>query len=302
MFFAFTLNTFSAEPEVKSLNLSFDDFTVTSNEEKEKEGKEQSSINKLRNSIDEFFDRSVQKIETIKKQGTDGLNNLQKQERRTRKLTTKQNPASLFPDPFFYDAIYKEKNKFITYLYIYNDKSNRDNNYIPKIVSYNMMQELFLLAKSSQKISKFYELFHASREDKTFNINAVDEFGNTLLLTALRNGNFEIFFFLLTQNANVNICNKASVCPIQLAVYSNNINAVQAMCEKNVNINVRDKNGLLVMQYAIYQRNIEVFNLLLARYLKYSPNQKERIELIEFTENIGMEEPALKMRKAFYLQ
>jgi ankyrin repeat protein len=311
-------NSFGAEPENGELNFSFDDFTIV-NEPPSEEADFKNVNNKNENSkksffgfggkgqgrtnsksIDEFFDKSYQVLEDIKKIGQEsfeGLTNKNKPKKKKKKI----NPALAFPDPFFYDVVYTKNNQFITLSYVYNDKANKDNLHIPKLKYYDTFKELLSIAKSNKNHSRFYELFDTSRQNKKFDINETDEFGNTLLLTALRNGNFEIFLFLLSQNANPDICNNNNICPIQLAVYSNNLDATKALCDKNVNIKVRDKNGIVVMQYAIYQRQIKIVEILLSRYMKYPVNKSERAYLIEFSRNSGLESLSEEMEKRFQM-
>jgi hypothetical protein len=319
-FFTFIfLNVFGADPEPGSLNFSFDDFTVTNTAPSESEniktentkevkqkrgflgfGGKEGRQTENKSSIDDFFDKGIQTLQDLKKIGQESIDELTKKNKPTKKKKV-VDLAKSFPDPFFYDAIYTKDTKFIAYAYLYNDKTNKDNDHIPKLKTYNAIKELFDIAKSEKGHDKFYELFKASKQDKTFNINQTDAFGNTLLLTALRNGNLEIFLFLLSQNANPNICNNNNICPIQLAVYSNNIDATKALCVKGVNIRVRDNNGILVMQYAIYQRQIKIVQILLERYMQYPVNRSERLELVDFTYNSGLENLAKEMEKRFML-
>jgi hypothetical protein len=301
---------FAAEPEVKSLNLSFDDFTVTDTSAMEKEilaekaGEKSESGIKEKSALDEFFDKSLKVFDAFKKKGGEVINSIAPQSNFT-VTETKKAPkkdvdlAKSFPDPLFYEAQYDMKSKFITYAYIYNDKTNRDNNHIPKLKNYDIYSELFSLAKASSKQSRFYELFHSLVSESTFNINEKDEFGNTLLLTAIRNGNYNVFFFLLNKDANPSICNKKNVCPLHLALYADNLILLKVLLEKNVNIRITDKDKMSPLQYAIYENKKEIFDLLLTRYLKYTPDKNERKELIEFAESLQRINYAQEMKKIF---
>lgn len=298
---------FAAEPEVKSLNLSFDDFTVIDKTETEKEiptEKNEPSI-KEKSSLDEFFDKSLKIFDNFKKKGGEVINSIAPEANlfvTETKQPTKQkdiDPAKSFPDPFFYEAQYDMKSKFITYAYIYNDKTNRDNKHIPKLRNYDIYSELFSLSKASSKQSRFYELFHSLVSEPTFNINEKDEFGNTLLLTAMRNGNYEVFFFLLNKGANPSICNKKNVCPVHLALYADNLVLLKVLLEKNANIRITDKDNMSPLQYAIYENKQEIFDLLIARYLKYTPDQNERSELIEFAESLQRTKYTEEMKRNF---
>jgi hypothetical protein len=297
---------FAAEPELKSLNLSFDDFTVIDKAETEKDSPaENGEPNvKQKSALDEFFDKSLKVFDTFKKKGGDVINSIAPQSNITvtenQKAPKKDvDPAKSFPDPLFYEAKYDMKRKFITYAYLYNDKTSRDNNHIPKLKNYDIYSELFSLAKASSKQSRFYELFHSLVSDPSFNINEKDEFGNTLLLTAMRNGNYNVFFFLLNKDANPSICNKKNVCPTHLALYADNLVLLKALLEKNVNIRITDKDNMSPLQYAIYENKKEIFDLLLTRYFKYTPDKNERKDLIEFAESLQRTHYAEEMRRNF---
>jgi ankyrin repeat protein len=279
-----------AEPEVKDLNLSFDDFRVVI--EEEKQPKAQKPI-QAKNNLEEFFDKNTERLKRLELLKKQDENNLKLKIRRPQNLE--------LPDPFFYDAIYLQKQKFIASAFIYNDKTNKDNNYIPKFLQYNSSKDLFYFAKRRPDREKFYAVYNASREDKSFDINVKDEFGNTLLLTALHYGNFEIFFFLLARGADVNLCNNKGVCPIQLAVYEGGDEIVKALCMRNVDIKVKDKNNFTALEYAIYNRNYQTSFTLLERYLSYPRDNTERKALIDLAESTGMEQFALKMREIFQI-
>lgn len=310
LFFTCTLisKTFGAEQE-NNLNFSFDDFTVINGEQEQPKQKpaavkaEPELIETDKESgksyLDEFFDKSLQTFEDLKKTGSKLINDLNKPRDATSVKTTTEDRAKNLPDPLFYDAIYNQNNKFITYAYVYNDKSNKDNAYIPKVYNYKIEAELLKLAKSTNERSKFYELFNTSREDKTFNINFTDQFGNTMLLTAMRNKNFEIFYFLLTQHANPDICNKANICAIHIAIHAFNFNLVKAICDVEGEIRMKDLNGVSPIEFAIFNDLEDIFDILLKRYLKYPINKQERLAMLEFANNAQAVKYYKKMRRAF---
>ncbi len=311
----FTVNVW-AQDEFGS-NITFDDFEVITEEQlpdvkpsKEVKtiektdkkrffsfGKKKDIEEKEESYLDEFFNKSVKLVDDLKKKGSNSIGQFSLQEEKKKKK--KKEVVVSFPDPFFYDAIYEESDKFITYSYIYNDKTNKDNRHIPRLQNYDIIADLFKLVKAIPQRDKFYEVFKLYKSDKNSNINIQDKFGNTLLLTAMRNANFEAFFFLLSQGADVDLCNERRICPIQIAVYGNNVDLVSALSQKNVDIRVQDKNGVSVLYYAIYQRQIRIVEILLERYMRYPKNQKERQDLIEFASNSGLEDLSIKMQKMF---
>ena len=295
-----------AQPSVKSFDFSFDDFKVVTDEEKPKKQEvelKKEDQTKLKSSLDDFFKKSAEQIENLKQ--NIGISPKEKQKRKAAvrtKLNKNLSPSEKAPNPLFYDSEYYEAPKFYTYSYVYTDKTNKDNLHIPKMRYYNRMGELFSLTKSLTKKGQFYNLYNTTRRDQNFNINAQDEFGNTLLLTALRNGNFEIFSFLLEQDADPNLCNDNTICPIQLAVYSNNLDILRALIAKKADIMVEDGNGLTPIKHSMLEKQDLIFEELLKRYLRLPKNRQERIELIEFAENASIENYAQKMRQVFNLE
>ena len=300
-------------PEIKELNLSFDDFTVIPGnnppqKEEEKIEPKQEEVKKIDTNKDgsvSGFDQIKESLGGVINSGVDKVKtrlkyiNTRSENRKLNKKKRKKEKTPKYPDPFFYDAIYTKEEKFYTYAYIYNDKQNRDNNYIPQFYKYDVTNELFKLAKSRVHRSQFYALYNTTRNNKNFNIDAQDRSGNTLLLTALYNGNFEIFFFLITQGANVNLCNDNNICPIHLAVYSDNFEVIKSLCEHDVDVRVKDKNGTSMLEYAIYQRNNKAILIMLTRYLSYPINYNERLQLIDFTKSVGMKNLANKIENMF---
>lgn len=299
---------FAKGDEVKELNLSFDEFTVIQGEEppkpeqpikqkSESSSQESSKKSFVTNSIKNLLNTGVQKAQSVKNTLLTNTDNKPKKKKKKRKA--EPNPAAKFPNPLFFDVIYENQPLFFAYSYIYEDKKNRDNRYIPELQNFNFTSELLKLAKARNERLDFYTLFNASKAKKNFDINHQDEKGNTMLLTALYYGNFEIFYFLVVQGADVNICNEYGVCPIQLGVYSNNDGVVEFLCNHKVDIMKVDKNGFSVFEYALYQRNYKISSTLLERYLEYPINKTQRNELIEFAKSTGMDDFAKTMIEAF---
>jgi hypothetical protein len=329
LFFLISLKTALAEPTVKSLNISFDDLDVVNDSSEEGGESEARRINeasqpkqdvlavkdntrvaqqevssKVENEskLDSFFDRSLKILERIKKEGGKAIDNTLKivlSEPETQKVKPK-NIAEQFPDPIFYDAIYTKSDKFITYAYVYNNKTNRDNDYIPRLRNYDTMSELFSLSKDKSNIGRFYDLFNVTRDEKNFDINKKDKFGNTLLLTSLRNANIDLFRFLLLNNADPDICNNYEVCPMHLAVFSGNATVVKLLCDVNADIRITDKTGVDLMHYAVYNKQSQILGILLTRYSRYPVNIEERRELVSFAENLGRETEIRLLKETFY--
>jgi ankyrin repeat protein len=307
-FFFFYFCVYAAQNEVKELNISFDDFTIVNNQDnnqnqKQAQDEQPTSVNTQEENNKNFspFD-AIKNLFNTKIKNSSRSNNKNASKSNNLNSTKRQNKnlASRFPDPFFYDVTYSPKPLFWTYEYIYNDKTNRDNRYIPKVQNIDYITMLFEFAINSKQKTDFYSLFNALREDPKFDIDIQDKYGNTLLLTALYYGNFEIFFFLIFHGADVNICNNNSICPIQLGVYSNNVSVVKFLAKYNVDIRKIDANGNSVFEYALYQRNEQIASLLLDVYLTYPADKNERLKLIKFAQSTGMINFANKMEKVFF--
>lgn len=305
-----SINLSTAE-EVKDLNLSFEGFQVITSEEENADGKvvggqtefeednqSKRDRKKAQNNLDKFFDKSLRSIQNIKEKGKKAINKATTPEN-VKAVEIRQNPAKKFPDPLFYDAIYNTRGEFITYAYVYNDKSNKDNNYIPTLKNYNIMEDLFLLSKDGNRKDRFYELFNSAKDDIKFNINKQDINGNTLLITSLRNGNFDVFNFLISQGANPNICNRHDICPVQISVFSKNLATTKALMDVNTDINIVNKDGLNIMQYVIYNGRSDLFKIVLKRYLRYPKNILERQSFIFLAEELGREDFVHEMRLNF---
>ncbi len=136
----------------------------------------------------------------------------------------KVNPADAFPDPIFYDAIYKKNPQSAFPLWIFNDKTSPDNHHIPPMFSYkHIVDDIFPIIRDAQRTSEVISIIDALSTRGDVNLNKQDKFGNTLLHYAIRYNNISVFEKLLSTNGvNPNVCNYSYICPIHLSVYKQN--------------------------------------------------------------------------------
>jgi len=133
----------------------------------------------------------------------------------------KVNPADKFPDPLFYDAIYKKSRYQKAPLWIFNDKSSYENNHIPPIFNYKyIIDDIFPILRDIQRAPETILLIDSIAKRNDVDLNKQDKFGNTLLHYAIRYNNISVFNKLLSTNiVNPNVCNYSYICPIHLSLY-----------------------------------------------------------------------------------
>lgn len=303
---------------MKDLNISYDDFKVVDQQEKStpppgitkpddatSPQAEKSTEAKPEQDAagQDFINQGIKTLTNLRERGTNIISNVVGRKPQEKYDTLPQSEpeekVDTTPDPFFYDAVYNKQSMFITYAYIYNDKTNKDNLYIPRTKQYNIMYELFKILKTSSGNDKFHDLYNLMKENKTFDQNVVDKNGNTMLLTAMRNGNFEILQFLLLESANPNICNNFGICPIQMAVFSSNVIATKLLCDADVDIKIKDRNHMDIIRYTMYHDMMDVFDIVLDRYLRYPVNAAEREDLITFAQGLKNDKFQKALRYAF---
>lgn len=303
----FFYRSHSEEPPLNpDLNISFEGFQVTNTPSEanssQKNEVQNSENSRIKGTIDNFFNRSVKNINKLKSTSLKIIEGQQSPNIPSIETSLKvEAPLVTFPDPLFYNVVYQRRPQFITYAYIYNDKTNKDNDSIPPLLDYNPIEELFILVKDKNQKDKFYELYKVGKKGGKFDINAQDKNGNTFLLIALRNSNFEVFNFLLMQGANPNICNNYNICPIQMAIYSENFVITEALAKRNINLRAKDKNGLDVMRAIIYYGKREILEIILKRYMRYPVDITERQNFMDFAQNLGRIQIYNDLKLAFNL-
>jgi ankyrin repeat protein len=110
-------------------------------------------------------------------------------------------------------------------------------------------------------------------------INSKDEYGNSLLHLAAREGNVDIINYLVSEGANVNSRNIADETPIHLAANSGNLDVVIQLISNGANINVKDSIGNTPLHDAAENDHIQI--------VKYLISQKAEIN----TQNNGHQSP-----------
>ncbi|MEM5782077.1 MAG: ankyrin repeat domain-containing protein [Candidatus Aenigmatarchaeota archaeon] len=112
-----------------------------------------------------------------------------------------------------------------------------------------------------------------------FNIECTNDFGETLLMAAIKHNNYELVEFLIKKNANVNaIENNYGSSVFQYACMFGTLELVKKIIQKNVNIHYRDKKRMHAIHYATINGNIELLRFLINDVYK----NKEIILLKDF--------------------
>lgn len=96
-------------------------------------------------------------------------------------------------------------------------------------------------------------------------VNAYNEDGFTPLALACYFGHHEVARYLILKGADVNqpLNNALGICPLHLAVASNNLDIVRMLIEHNVQINIQQNSGINALHYAAKHGDPDMLILLL---------------------------------------
>ena len=215
----------------------------------------------------------------------------------------KVNPADKFPDPLFYDAIYKKSKYQKAPLWIFNDKSSYENNHIPPIFNYKyIVDDIFPIIMDAQRTPEVILLIDAIAGRGDVDLNKQDKFGNTLLHYAIRYNNMPVFEKLLSTDAvNPNVCNYSYICPIHLSVYKQSSQEISQLV--NYGSDLKYSNDRFEMPIVIAIR-LHYYNVIytLARKHKEKGVTINEIDYIIFTaKQAGIPNIADELYKFFML-
>ena len=206
-------------------------------------------------------------------------------------VAIKVDPALKYPDPLFFDAIYSENETFDTYLYVYNDKTNPENNNIPEVYPKRFENQLFLLSKDSLKSSDLTRLLLALSDAKGFDIkrfvNSRNHAGDTPLLIAVRNNN-TIAVNLLTQyGSDPSICNLKNICPFHMTVINDEPHLAKILLDYGADVMSEDIYGRNMIKFAIAKDMPEMFRVLIDAYTIGDARQNEKLDFMKFAMSFG---------------
>jgi len=216
------------------------------------------------------------------------------------KPAKKTNAADNFPNPTFY-KINKTDKFYKIPISILNDKTNVENLHIPTIdisEDYKILYLLFLNIKGESKQEQIRAMLDYIKNKNL--INMPDQYGNTLLVYAVRFNNLQSFHSLMEYGANPNVCNKSGLCPIHLAIFNHQNYIFDLLLKANTKYNLVDMNGFDPLIYAIYAGNgyafhklleLEPYNNLKASdfgYLLQFAEQGENYEIYQFIKNLSV--------------
>ncbi len=215
----------------------------------------------------------------------------------------KINPAEAFPDPMFYDAIYRKSAYSTAPMWLFSDKTSPDNAHIPPMFDYKyIVDDIFPIIRDAQKTSEVILLIDTLAKREDVNLNKQDKFGNTLLHYAIRYNNISVFQKLLSTNVvNPNVCNYSYICPLHLSVYKQNAEEISQLV--NYGADLRYSNDRFEMPIIIAIRlHYYATIYALARKHKEKGITLNEIDYIVFTaKQSGLQNVATELYDFFML-
>lgn len=159
-------------------------------------------------------------------------------------------------------------------------------------------QDKDALIHASEKGDEDKVLGILSADNKTINLKSIS--GKTALVYACLRGYIEVARILILNGANINIIN-SEITPLQAAVASRNYNLVFYLLNMDAEVNLRNKYGETALMYAVSWEEKVIVELLLnkganpslknkkgvtALNLARQSNQQEIVNLLEQTRTI----------------
>jgi len=104
----------------------------------------------------------------------------------------------------------------------------------------------------------YYEEIHDDQADT----DEDDEYGNTKLHYAIKDGDFELAKSLIYFYGNIDIQNFNGYSPLMIAVMEHNSDLVHELLENGANPNLANNNGFTSLHLAVFANSLEIMKLL----------------------------------------
>jgi len=215
----------------------------------------------------------------------------------------KINPAERFPDPFFYDAVYQKKENTTVPIWLYNDKTNYENNHIPMLFHYKyIIDDIFSIMRDPERTAEIILLIDTLAKRNDVNLNKQDKFGNTLLHYAIRYNNKAIFHQLLeTNGVNPNVCNYSYICPIHLAVYKQDSDEISQLVNYGVDLKYSNDRFEMPIIIAIRLHYYTAIYTLARKHKERGTSINEIDYIIFSTKQAGLPDLTIELYEFFML-
>jgi len=113
------------------------------------------------------------------------------------------------------------------------------------------------------KVIKEKNLYKLQQIIKTYDINAKDENGITILFHAIQFSNFDIIKSIIENGADFNIKNNYNISPLMVAASIGDEQTIEYLVSRNANIDFKDYKGQTALNYSRNNKNNETNNFYL---------------------------------------
>ncbi len=119
-----------------------------------------------------------------------------------------------------------------------------------------------IVAAQENEISHFYPILYTSRNP---NLNTQDRDGNTALIWAAKNNNFEMLHALITKpGININAQNNDGDSALIITANNGNLDIVKTLIENGATVNIRNNNGFTALTVTASSGHLDIVQTLLA--------------------------------------
>ncbi len=172
------------------------------------------------------------------------------------------------------------------------ENTNSSQSDAPKMndETYEMIQQLFQLVRSSDA-QRLQGLF-----DKGFDApNIRDGKGNSLLMLASYNGQFEMTRVLLENGGDPQLANDMGQIPLAGAAFKGDLKMAQLLIEHGANVNARMPDGKTPLMFAAMFNRLEIIDLLLEKGADASIQSMDGSTAQTMAQMMGAEAARLKL-------
>jgi ankyrin repeat protein len=156
--------------------------------------------------------------------------------------------------------------------------------------------QFFLLAKNPQgDFSEFTRLLQSQRPGLLgpggtragFNLNILNEIGQTPLIVAAVSGNLAAVRYLIAAGADLSACDPAGKNALAYAIENNQVDVIGSFIAAGMDVNLLDKTGKTAIMHAAYAQKLEATNMLIAAGADVNAVDKDGRAVIVYSCGVG---------------
>lgn len=157
--------------------------------------------------------------------------------------------------------------------------------------TYELVQELFQLVRTgdAQRLENLLEMGLAP--------NICDGKGNSLLMLASYNGNYETTRVLLERGGDPQLANDRGQIPLAGAAFKGDTNMARLLIEHGADVNARSPDGKTALMFAAMFDRAEIIDLLLVHGAEASLQSEDGTTALVLAQAMGAQAAVARLRR-----